>query len=336
MKIKRMYGSETRSAWRGMPGQVLGLCAVAAVLAWTGATQAQAEKYPSEPITIIIPWPPGGGADTTMRFMSPTLEKELGVPIVIKNVPGAGSMTGMAELWRAKPDGQTIGMTYVQHTVANEVLNKDKVPYKVLGYEFIGQYAEVNYMLAVPTNSPFKNFKDMAKSKEKVRFCVPSPNGTEALSALILASSSDMKLALVSGYKGAAPSILGAMKGECDAVNFGAALNKSIEAGDLKPLMVYNTEKSPWFPDIPNVSDMGISRDLVSIGSLNFVMWAPPKTPKDKLAVLEKAMMKAAEAHKEELSKRYLVTRSLTGEQTREVVKGVLETTEKAAALVTK
>jgi putative tricarboxylic transport membrane protein len=81
-----------------------------AVLVLAPLTSATAEKYPSSPITVIIPWPPGGGADTTVRFLSGALEKDLGVPIVVKNIPGAASMTGMAVLWRAKPDGYTIGM----------------------------------------------------------------------------------------------------------------------------------------------------------------------------------------------------------------------------------
>lgn len=311
------------------------LCGAAiAVLALAPLTSASAEKYPSSPITVIIPWPPGGGADTTVRFLSGALEKDLGVPIVVKNIPGAASMTGMAALWRAKPDGYTIGMTYVQHTVANEVFNKDKVPYKTLGFEFIGEYAEVHYMVAVPTKSKYKTIQDLTHSKEKVRFCVPSPNGTEALAALILSKSTGMKLALVSGYKGAAPSILGAMKGECDAVNFGAALKKTIDAGDLRPLMVYSMEKSPWFPNVPDVTDLKVSPDLVSIGSLNFVMWAPPKTPKDKLAIIQSAMMKAAKANAAEIKKRYLTMRLLTGDQTRKVVEQVMTTTEAAKKLI--
>jgi putative tricarboxylic transport membrane protein len=311
------------------------LCGFAiAVLALAPLTSASAEKYPSSPITVIIPWPPGGGADTTVRFLSGALEKDLGVPIVVKNIPGAASMTGMAALWRAKPDGYTIGMTYVQHTAANEVFNKDKVPYKTLGFEFIGEYAEVHYMVAVPTNSKYKTIQDLTSSKDKVRFCVPSPNGTEALAALILSKSTGMKLALVSGYKGAAPSILGALKGECDAVNFGAALKKTIDAGDLRPLLVYSMEKSPWFPKVPDVADLKITPDLVSIGSLNFVMWAPPKMPKDKLAIIQNAMMKAAKANEAEIKKRYLTMRLLTGDQTRKVVEQVMTTTEAAKKLI--
>ena len=311
------------------------LCALTfAVLAFAPATSAMAEKYPSSPITVIIPWPPGGGADTTVRMLSGQLEKDLGVPIVVRNIPGAASMTGMAALWRAKPDGYTIGMTYVQHTAANEVFNKDKVPYKTLGFEFIGEYAEVHYMVAVPTKSKYKTIQDLTSSKDKVRFCVPAPNGTEALSALILSKATGMNLALVSGYKGAAPSILGALKGECDAVNFGAALKKTIDAGDLRPLMVYSMEKSPWFPDVPDVADLKITPNLVSIGSLNFVMWAPPKTPKDKLAILQNAMMKAAKANAEGIKKRYLTLRLLDGDQTRKVVEQVMETTEAAKKLI--
>src|SRR3954467_1430506 len=89
---------------------LLTYAAIVAGLTVAGSAAAQAQTFPSEPITLIVAWPAGGGSDISMRLLADALSKRIGVPVVVLNKPGAGGAIGHREIANAKPDGYTIGM----------------------------------------------------------------------------------------------------------------------------------------------------------------------------------------------------------------------------------
>ena len=99
--------------------QKITVAALVLAAALAGALPSRAQTFPSEPITLIVAWPPGGGSDISMRLLADTLSKQIKVPVVVLNKPGAGGAIGHREIANAKPDGYTIGMfSFGRHRAA--------------------------------------------------------------------------------------------------------------------------------------------------------------------------------------------------------------------------
>jgi len=292
-----------------------------------------ANQFPSKPITIIVPWAAGGGGDVITRILAKGMETNLNVPLVIKNITGAGSITGMTTLWREKPDGYTIGMNYAQHTCSGQLYEKE-VQYDARSFSMIGQFGWVYYMLVVPKGSPYGDVLEFKKAERPVRFCVTSFNSNEAVTALALGEELGIDVRLVSGYGGAAPSILGAMKGECDAVQFGTPLKPYIEKGDLFPLLVYAKERREEYPNVVSLGERGLSDELRFLSTLNYILWAPPGVPDGIRTTLQRAMKDGVKKVREELKTRLLVPDVLVDNDAKKLIEDVFETFSKAKKLV--
>ena len=297
----------------------LGIAAVGIILASFLPAQSMADKFPSKPINLIVPYGPGGGADVTGRKIAAAMEKYLGVPVVCKNVPGAGGIAGFTTLWRSKPDGYTIGIYYAQIASSTSILKKTE--YDPFKFEIIGQMCYDYSLLAVPKGYPFRSVRDFKKSEKPVRFCIMSYTSTRTFGGLGIAESLGFPISLVSGYKGGASTVMGIMKGEGDFVILSSTVHRFAKAGDVIPILSVSEKKSPEYPNIETLEEAGLPKYLAKLTDLYYVLWAPPGAPKERLKVIEDAMVKAVHDNEKWFNDNYHYPQPIRGEDFKSTLK---------------
>ena len=265
-----------------------------AFLAAALAAPAFAKDFPSRNITIIVPQPPGGGTDIISRVIGQQLSQQLGVPVVIENRAGAGTVVGTEAAAKAEPDGYTLlaGLT------ANMAVNPSL--FKHLGYDPIrdftpvGMMAEFPFVLVVSNDFPAKSVKDLialAQAKPgEINFASAGNGSGQHLSAELFKLMTNTNMMHVP-YRGAAPAYGDVISGRTPVFfdNISSALGK-IKGGMVRALAVTGNERAPLLPDVPTVVEAGVP------GYQNYVwfgLWAPKKTPPDVVQKLHQEIVKA-------------------------------------------
>jgi tripartite-type tricarboxylate transporter receptor subunit TctC len=224
-------------------------------------TQAIAQTYPVRPIRMIVPLGPGGGTDVTSRLVSQKLSEQLGVPIVVENRPGAGTVIGTEAIVKAAPDGYTL-MTASPELSINPSLVR-KLPYDTLkDLAAITQLTSGQYFISTHPSVPVRNVKDLvalARSHPGKLTYGSSGNGSaNHLGGVMLQHMTGTKIIHVP-YKSAAQSATALMSGEVDFMlsSTTAAIN-AIRAGRLRALAVTGPKRLALTPDVPTVSESAI------------------------------------------------------------------------------
>ena len=281
--------------------------------------------YPSKPIEVILTWPPGGAGDVSFRILAAEMTKHLGVPIVIKNIGGAGGVTGFTAMARSKPDGYTLGMNYLQSALSGQILNK--APYDVRKCRAIGNYVIAGMTLGVGKDTPYHSVNDFKLLKKPIRFCLTNYNSPSAIASIWMSEELGIPIQFISGYKGAAPAILGVIKGEGDAALYGAVMSAYFKSGDLRPLLAFNRERYEQLPDVPTVKEVGMSETYIDLALYHYVIFAPPNTPDDITNVIEQAMFKAIETKdiSKKLKEMTLIVKPMTTKETENLVSSAYE-----------
>lgn len=279
-----------RKSWKIALAAVLSL----GLLAFT-APPAAAEKYPSKPIKIIVPLGAGGSHDLHSRAVASVLHQYIGQPAYVQLMPGGGGKIGMGALKRAKPDGYTLAMGANSHLyMSPHVKDMGFDPFK----DFIPvfQINELPYMLATLGNQPWKNFKEYIaaakKSKGKIKH---GSTGTYGLShTMMLKIAYDTKAPLPHvPFRGGGPAMKAMLGGHVQTAGANPATGgvlSNYKSGKIRILGVAAAKRFPLFPDVPTFREQGV--DLL-LSSKRIVM-APAGTPKDRIDILEKALLKVA------------------------------------------
>lgn len=264
------------------------------LLAFT-AMPAAAEKYPSKPIKIIVPLGAGGSHDLHSRAVASVLHQYIGQPAYVQLMPGGGGKIGMGALKRAKPDGYTLAMGANSHLyMSPHVKDMGFDPFK----DFIPvfQINELPYMLATLGNQPWKNFKEYIaaakKSKGKIKH---GSTGTYGLShTMMLKIAYDTKAPLPHvPFRGGGPAMKAMLGGHVQTAGANPATGgvlSNYKSGKIRILGVAAAKRFPLFPDVPTFREQGV--DLL-LSSKRIIM-APAGTPKDRIEILEKALLKMA------------------------------------------
>ena len=267
--------------------------AAAAVLAATGAAQAQA--WPDRPIKLIVPFAPGGSTDLAARLVAEFGGRELGQTIVVENKAGAGGSLGMEMVAKAKSDGYTLGMATVSTHGSNPAVYGSKLKYHpVKDFAPITNVATTPSVFAVHPRTGVTTMKEfIAQSKAKPgRFSFASPGAGSLGHANI---EHFMHLAGIEllhiPYKGAGVAMNDALAGQVDAItdNLPSAL-PHIKAGKLRALAVLSEKRSPALPDVPTYGELGYP---AMGGGGWFGVVAPAGIPADIVAKLNAAIHKA-------------------------------------------
>jgi tripartite-type tricarboxylate transporter receptor subunit TctC len=248
------------------------------------------DTFPSKPITWIVPMSPGGGFDVYSRGVSKFMEKYLGQPFVIKNVPGAGNRTGTNAIYRARPDGYTIGIINMPGMVASQMLMKTQ--FDLDKFTWLGGVADEKYVLATGSKTPFRTLKDLQESKTPLNIGSTGRGSTSNAVTVIGSKMMNIPFNFVSGYAGSTETVVATIRGDCALVNFiTTSIYSYIESGDLRPVLQYSKQRHPLYPDTPTVVELGFPK--LAVLSLPRLIAAPPKVPQDRAAMLESALIKA-------------------------------------------
>jgi tripartite-type tricarboxylate transporter receptor subunit TctC len=249
------------------------LTIVLAALAAAAATlPAHAQQYPNRPITMIVPFPPGGIADITGRPLAVSMSKVLGQPVVIENKAGAGGAVGHAFVAKAKPDGYTI-MTALSSIVV--IPEADKVngrpsTYQMSDFTPIALISADPTILLVPAGAPWKTLKELiddARSRPgKISYASSGVYGTIHTCFEMLAQAADVKLLHVP-YKGGGPAMTALLAGE---TNLGAqspgVSDPHIKSGKIRVLGSWAGTRTASLPDVPTMKEQGFD--------VEFYIWA--------------------------------------------------------------
>ncbi len=254
-------------------------------------TPAYGADFPSKPVKLIVTAAAGGGEDTEARAIAPSVEKHLGgTQIMIENQPGAGGRIAFEKFQKAEPDGYTL----ITYTFPKSVIMEfqGKTGYQTKDYTPISAWSRSSQLLVVHADT-WKTFDEFLKAaKDKTLSGGLSGRGsTTHLMGLIALDELDIKANWVP-YEGSAGSVT-ALAGK--HLDFTICLATSavplIQAGKLRPLLLFSDKRDPYLPDVPIPKDLGIKMTFVP--TLRGVE-APPNTPPAIVKVLEDAFSKAA------------------------------------------
>jgi tripartite-type tricarboxylate transporter receptor subunit TctC len=254
--------------------------------------RARAQSFPSKPIRIVVPYPPGGGADTTARLIRPKLQEALGETVVVDNRPGAGGMIGDDAVAKAAPDGHTLLIGAFAHAV-NPALYP-KMPFRTPDdFAPISLLVTVPELLVITPSHPAKSVVElvaMAKAEPGKLLYASSGNGTaQHLAAELFRLRTGIDIGHVP-YKGGGLAVADVAAGHVPFYfgNMTAALPQA-RAGRVRALAVTSAERSPAAPDVPTLAQAGV-KDC-EISEWNGLL-APAGTPAPVIARLNEEMAK--------------------------------------------
>ena len=259
---------------------------VIAVLFSVCAASAFAQGYPNKLIRLIVPWPPGGGADVLSRILSPSLSENLGQQIVIDNRGGAAGNIGAELAAKSPPDGYTIVFAYSgTHAVNPSIYSK--MPFKESDFAPIIWLAEVPQVLIVHPSLPVKSVKDLialAKAKPGELTYGSSGNGAiNHLAGALFATMTKTRMVHIP-YKGGGPAAIALMSGEITVIlGEPASVVPHIKSGKLRAIAVTSARRALALPDLPTIAEAGVPGYEVT--SWNGML-APAGTPADIIARL--------------------------------------------------
>ncbi len=254
----------------------------AASIGLSGAAAAQGQPWPARPLTMIAPYPAGGGVDTVARLIADQLSTRLGQPITIDNKPGAGATIGAAALARSAPDGYTIMMgSIVDYAIAPHIIKslpfdaqRDLIPVSEVGFGTVG--------LIVNADLPAKNLKEliaMAKAKPgELSFASSGVGGLQHLNAEMFKQMAGVDILHVP-YKGTAQFMPDLLSGRIPmSIDSIPAHLPNIRAGKTRALAVASASRSATLPDVPTMAEAGLPGYETST---NYTVFVPAKTPAD-------------------------------------------------------
>ena len=255
--------------------RLLAHAACAALLAGPLAGHALAQdRWPSQPVKIVVPYPAGGSTDLVARQVGEQLGKELGQPVVIENRPGGGTNIGAESVVRAKPDGYTL-------LFANnaQVLNHYFGPtpaFETNALEPVSQVARVAFIVAANPKTPFNSGGELLAAAKAAPGKLTTSSAQLDLYVELLNSKAGIKLMHVP-YKGGAAATTDAISGQVNMVfALVPVLQPHIQAGKLKALAVTSGKRLGSLPDVPTLTELGVDYDIV----VWYGLMAPTGTPK--------------------------------------------------------
>ena len=267
----------------------------AALLALTAAFPALAQEWPSKPVKVIVPFPPGGGTDTVARPLSAKLSSLTGQQFIIDNRGGAGGTIGATVAAKSPNDGYTVLLAPVHLAVAVSA-------YKNLQYDLekdliaVSTVASFPDVLVAANKVPAKTLPEFiawAKANDGKVNCGSAGNGTTRhLSCELFNAQAGVKTIHVP-YKGTGPATTALLAGEVDLIfeALGSA-SSHIRAGKIRPIAVTSAKRSPSFPDIPTAMEQGLTQfDVTSW----YGLWLPAGTPRPIVQRLHGLVVKAFE-----------------------------------------
>jgi tripartite-type tricarboxylate transporter receptor subunit TctC len=266
------------------------ICAVTLFTA-AGCSGTSTDIFPNRDIEIVIPYAAGGGFDTYVRALAPHLEKHLpgDINVLPINVPGAGGRRGASEVYRADPDGYTIGIFNLPGVLLPQ-LQGLKINYNLSEVSWLATLSIDAYAVIVKGDSPLNSIDDVKNMGRPVVYGATGPSSTSYIATTIVSEAMEIPYQVVTGYKGSSEYILGVIRGDVDAAFANlSTVQTYIESGDVKMLALIGDESDD--PAITDAADLGIPE----LGNIKVVrmVGGPPGLPDDIKNILEQAILLA-------------------------------------------
>jgi tripartite-type tricarboxylate transporter receptor subunit TctC len=265
----------------------------ATLLAAAGLAAAQA-NFPSKPITMVVPFPPGGLADIVGRPVAEAMSRDLGQPVVIENKGGAGGGIGMGVVAKAPPDGYTMVMALSSYSVlpeADVIIGRTQM-YSYQSLRPIARFTADPTVLAVRADAPWKTVKDFVEDAKKrpgaINYGSSGNYGTMHVPMEILAQNAGIKMTHVP-FTGAGPAVVALLGGQIDAISSGpATVLQQVKAGKLRVLAHWGNGKLEALPDVPSLKDAGYNAEYAQWSGL-FIPAGVPEPVAQRLRAAARA-----------------------------------------------
>jgi tripartite-type tricarboxylate transporter receptor subunit TctC len=269
---------------------------VAAGLVIAAGLAAAQAAYPSKPITMVVPFPPGGLADIVGRPVAEAMSRDLGQPVVVENKGGAGGGIGMAQVAKSAPDGYTILMALSSYSVLPEadlLLGRPQM-YAYNALRPIARITADPTVLAVRADAPWKTVKDFVEDARKrpgaINFGSSGNYGTMHVPMEILKQVANVRMTHIP-YTGAGPAVVALLSGQVDAVASGpATVLQQVKAGKLRVLAHWGNAKLETLPDVPSLKQSGYNAEYAQWSGV----FVPANTPEPVVQRLRAAVRAAA------------------------------------------
>jgi tripartite-type tricarboxylate transporter receptor subunit TctC len=285
----------------------MGLVVLSVVLVAGGpalGAPTEAEFYKGKVIDCIVPYKTGGGYDAWVRALSPFLGKVTGATVVVKNMPGAGSLVGTNRLYTSDPNGLTIGILNGPGAMQAQLTGLKGAKYDLLKFTLLGRLTADQRVVCVGAKSKFKTIEAMRGSKEPVKFGAPGLGSSMFMDAALLGEALDIKVDLITGYDTSEEVDLAVIRGEIDAAS-GSFSSKvdMINNKDMIPVMQLGSAKLPELAKVPNAAELpGMTSEdkqlldlVIALGEVGRPMAAPPGVSSERARFLEESIKKALE-----------------------------------------
>jgi tripartite-type tricarboxylate transporter receptor subunit TctC len=266
---------------------------IAAVLLAAFACSAGAQAYPARPITMVMPYAPGGPGDTITRVFAAAMQKTLGQQVVVDNPSGASGTIGTAKVARAAPDGYTLLMIHVSHAT-NLAMYKGLPYHPVDDFEPIGSATNGPMVIVARNDFPAKDLDEfigyLRANGPRVSLAHAGVGSASHLCGLMMMSALDVKLNEIP-YKGTGPALNDLMGGQVDVLcDQTSGTVPPVKAGRIKAFAAAGKARLPSLPAVPAIAEAGVQGFDINI---SFGLYAPKGTPKPVLEQLTAALQKA-------------------------------------------
>jgi len=259
------------------------------------------EFYKGKVIKFIVPYSVGGGFDTYTRAIAPYLEKYIpGSTVIVQNVPGGGGLIGTNTLYKAEPDGLTIGLINGAGMALNQILESEGVMFDLSKMTWLCRASADPRAMVVSTKTPFHTVEDMKKANREIVFAATGVGSDDYYSAAIIFKALGIPLRQVTGFPGSAEANLAVVRGEgVDGTEIElSSVSQFIEEGSMRPIIMITRERIETLPNIPTAIE-SVSQEnkkmvqvITNIFECNRVLCGPSGIPEERVAVLRIALKK--------------------------------------------
>jgi len=253
------------------------------------ATQALAQEFPSKPIHIVVPFPPGGSTDVIGRRIAEKFQASMGQPVLVENKPGAGGAVGAEQVAKSAADGYTLLVGVTGSNAVSYSLNP-KLPYQPKDFEPVSLIVSAPLTIVVNSSVPAKNVKELVALNQPLNHGTPGNGTSMHLTAEMFNLAAGTKFVHVP-YKGTAGALNDLMGGQIQMM-FGDFLVTlpQVKAGRIRALAVTSLQRHPLLPDVPTVAESGYP----GFEALSWQgLFAPAGTPPAILAKIHAELVKA-------------------------------------------
>jgi len=258
-----------------------------------------AKTYAGKNISFIVPFGPGGGYDTISRTLVPYIGKYTGTNVILRNVTGAGGLNGMNTLWKAKPNGFTIGLVTGIGACLNQIAGSKGVRFDIEKFTWFGRISPNFFSMAVSPGSSFKNIEDVIAAKRPVKIGTTGAGAALTIAGRMMAKAYGFEVDFVLGYGSTGEIYIGVIRGDIDvAISAADSVLSQVKAGSLKPIFYLDMKKGKGYPDTPSFAELKPSnliyaKAISNLGDMGRLIAGPPNMEKEKVAFLQDAVWKA-------------------------------------------